>query len=114
MVKSQYELVLPKIDVIYARNCPRHIRQCAHLPWHYVGDMEPELAVGGKFNCPCHKCKEYLSCVGVEWRKKLSSNIVTLVGHRFVTEDRMIITVYFGQCHDCQSVYWAKQFRHIT
>jgi hypothetical protein len=87
---------------------PECMYQALDLPWNYVGDVLRKRPYG--IQAICGKCSPRPSLFEPLPKSfKPFFVIVDLAAYQFVTDDMLEITVYFGRCSKCGSVYWAKQ-----
>lgn len=88
-------------------NCPEVMRGQFDKPWHYLGDVKH----GHNYlNVVC-KCQQKLPALAfieepVEFREM---SIMSLRSFKFITDDMLIVIVYFGVCEQCGRVVWAKE-----
>lgn len=91
---------------IGCENCPEVMKGQFDKPWHYLGDVKP----GQHFlNVVC-KCQQApLNFLAEVHEVPEPMEIMSLRPFTFVTDDMLIVIVYFGVCGECGRVVWAKE-----
>lgn len=80
-------------------NMPPEMAAKLDKPWHFAGEINPKHT--GTLAVICKKCSSD------SWH--YCATTVRCESYKFVTDDMIVVRVYFGVCADCDSVYWARQ-----
>ena len=100
--------MLSESAFLHCHNCPEIMRGQFDKPWHYLGDVKPGQHY---LNVIC-KCQQKLPALAfiketpVEFKPM---PMMSLRSFKFVTDDMLIINVFFGVCEECGRVVWAKE-----
>lgn len=98
--------------LINCENVPSEMVGRFDQPWHFVGEVEGDRHY---LRTICKKCDEQRAIRSVLWSPETSLieretfETVDMQGHLFITDDMIECVVYFGVCHKCDSVHWARQ-----
>ena len=92
---------------IDCKDIPEAMQGRFDQPWHFLGDVTP---AGSVMQCLCGRCNPPNNMYQPnEEIADAPVQMVYLMGHLFVTDDMLEVTVYFGVCGECDKVYWARQ-----
>lgn len=83
---------------INCENIPADMRGQFDKPWHFVGEVTEDTPA---LICDCHKCTWNL-------RTYLKKHRVYMPAHQFITDDMLLVIVFFGACDACGTVHWAR------
>jgi hypothetical protein len=103
--------MLSETGIMDCENVPPEMVAQFDRPWNFVKEV-PQWE--------CHSLLEVLcKCQTNHLSKKLKESpatemvqpliITSCKAYEFVTEDMLIVTIYFGVCEGCGAVYWARQ-----
>jgi hypothetical protein len=96
---------------IHMRDIPEEMRGTFDLPWMYGGEVlrnDLRFVEALCKNIRCNPLPE-AKLVG-EWTmpKFLPPVIARMNNYAFLTDDYIIVNIYFGRCPKCGAVYWMK------
>jgi hypothetical protein len=91
-------------------NLPADMAKCLDLPWNDLGEVSASIVRRAYLEKACSKCsaKPCVAYTDEPIVQPPSFAIVHMPGRMFVTDDMIEVVVFFGQCHKCKAVYWAR------
>lgn len=98
--------MISETAIMDVENLPDEIAVWFDRPWNFVGEVKRK-------SCPsfvdvaCRRCSG--SLVSFDLSTAITTTKVALKGYLFITDDMIEVTVYFGVCETCGSVYWARE-----
>jgi hypothetical protein len=99
--------MLSETELFDMKDLPVEMSSRLDQPWHFVGET-----VGAEFcmQTICERCAPIVSLMPPDspyWSEPI--RVVTMSAYRFITGDMLNVTIHFGACEKCDSVYWARQ-----
>jgi len=100
--------ILSSSIILCAEGCPEELKAARNELWNFVGEVKD---VGRSYYyATCKKCnrremREYIKNV-VKPKPLL---IIRLKGYHFIIEDMLGVTIYWGRCEECRTIYWMRQ-----
>ena len=105
-MKDPTSYILDSNALIGCENVPDAMIGSFDRPWIYIGDVQPGL---NSIACICETCNQAKHAISISSTVKQEQvDTVRCDGFRFITDDKLLIIVYFGVCRRCKSVYWGK------
>lgn len=93
-----------------AENLPQEMARSLDKPWTFVGEVRSNRSVV-ECLCECQRrpCLTPSHSRHTAMVLPAKMRITDLFGHDFITDDLLIVRVYFGVCVECGRVHWARQ-----
>lgn len=89
---------------INCENIPADMRGQFDKPWYFVGEAHAKAPY---VQCLCKKCNKPACYWKIDDPIKMMQ-IVYMPAHQFITDDMLLVIVFFGVCDACGTVHWAR------
>jgi hypothetical protein len=101
--------MLSETGIMGCENVPPEMVAQFDRPWNFVREIpERECFSHMAVLCKCQN-RSIAMRLAKSGTKPRPVVITTCKPYEFVTNDMLIVRIYFGVCPECGAVYWARQ-----